>query len=51
MKQMLIQQFQKYKRKWGVEYSLEKLLSEVGIIDFLDTDELINCRQLIHQKK
>ena len=26
-----------------VEYSLDKLLSGAGIIDFLDTDELINC--------
>ena len=26
-----------------VEYSLEKLKSGAGVIDFLDTDELINC--------
>ena len=26
-----------------VEYSLDKLMSGAGIIDFLDTDELINC--------
>ena len=31
------------KTKDIVEYSLDKLLSGAGVIDFLDTDELINC--------